>query len=127
MDATQERKVREIVAENTKNALRMHFKMLQAMTKELETLGLSHTELQDVRTAASAEVSANTYIWTYLNLCVENGDLDILSKAWENPPFRAHALISVIQFVHTLCQDLVNQYPLNIPQDSSLSNPIRDN
>lgn len=129
MDPAQEQKIRQVVEEGVKNSLRMHFKMLQSIAKQLDdpALGIPKAELYDVKLGAQSEITAQLYIWTYLNMCVENGDLDILCRAWENPQFRAKALVSAIQLIHRLCQGIVNQFPLQVPQEHSLNTPIVDN
>lgn len=126
MDPAQEQQVKKIIEEGVKNSLYIHFKMLHSVAKQLEdpALKIPAKEVNEIKLGAQAEVTAQLYLWTYLNLCIENGDLNTLSKAWGNVQFRSNALISAIQLIHVKCQELINQYPIQIPQEQSLNTPF---
>lgn len=129
-------RVRAIVEEYTKVSLRMHFKVLQAMVKKIEELiaaggvdkkFLTRQDIANIKLASQAEVAVQNYIWTYMNLCVENGDLSILHKAWEDRQFRNNILVAAVSFVDGICAVISKQDVLRVPQETSLATPIQDN
>lgn len=128
MNADQQQVVSKMLSTGIKDCLRMHFKMLQRATIQLSDplLELSPDEMVATRNAMQADISANIFIWTYLNICIQNQNLDTLRTCWEDVEFRTKALIAVIQFMHVKAQELIQENSLVIPQDQSIADLIWD-